>query len=182
MISIPNLLSLLRILLVPMFAVIYLSMPEHGALAAAILVLSGLTDFLDGLIARKWNMVTDVGKVLDPLADKLTQLTICACLAIRHKEFILIGCLILVKELIMIGASVWLLRDGYQPPSSQWFGKIATAVFYVIAVYVVYQSAIKPEHLTLLAGIMALFAVVAFVLYIPGFYGFIRTKSRKNFR
>ena len=86
-VSIPNILSYIRILLIPVFAYCYLTANTDGDyyFAAVILLFSGLTDMADGMIARKFGMITYLGKILDPLADKLTQATVAVCLAIRVK-------------------------------------------------------------------------------------------------
>ena len=79
--TVPNAMSALRILIVPVFAALYLR--GHVAAAVGALVFSGLTDMLDGLIARRFNQITDLGKMLDPFADKLTQGVVALCIAIR---------------------------------------------------------------------------------------------------
>lgn len=99
--TIPNALSLFRIALVPAFAVLYLcSGPDNYLLywALGILVLSGLTDSFDGIIARKFNQITDLGKLLDPIADKLTQVTVVLCLAIRNTYLIPLLIICVVKD------------------------------------------------------------------------------------
>ena len=87
--SIPNILSFIRILLIPIFVWLYVTAGTSGEyyLAAAVVVASGITDFLDGQIARRCNMITEFGKFLDPLADKLTQGTLFLCIAINYMAF-----------------------------------------------------------------------------------------------
>ncbi|MGI5959162.1 MAG: CDP-alcohol phosphatidyltransferase family protein [Massiliimalia sp.] len=167
--SIPNLLSIGRMILVPIFVITFFGYPDHGLVSALILVLSGITDCLDGMIARKFNMITSLGKILDPLADKLTQLAVCICLAIRHKEFIIILCLLIAKELIMLIAGFYLIRRGTKIPSSRWFGKVATVVFYCVMVYIVYDVHVPMGVMGILIGVVILFAVLAFIQYIPQF-------------
>lgn len=170
MMSIPNILSLGRLILVPVFAVLFFAAPEYSWTAALVLLVSGITDFLDGFIARKYNQITQLGKILDPLADKLTQLSVCICLAIRHKEFIIILCLLVIKEFIMLIAGYRLLRDGHKLPSSKWFGKVSTVVFYIVMIYAVWNARIPSSTLGLLVWIMLIFAALAFILYIPEFF------------
>ena len=98
-ITLPNILSLVRLLLIPVFCVVYVSMGKYKP-AAAILLLSGLTDVVDGFVARRFNMVSDLGKVLDPAADKLTQLAVLACLISRFKRMSLPCIMLAAKELI----------------------------------------------------------------------------------
>ena len=84
--NIPNLLSLFRLLLIPVYITIYLRAQDKADyfLAASILAVSCLTDMIDGQIARRFNMITDLGKLLDPIADKLTQFALVLCLSLRH--------------------------------------------------------------------------------------------------
>jgi cardiolipin synthase len=175
--NVPNLLSLFRIILVPIFVITFFAVPENGILSASILMISGITDFLDGFIARKFHLITQLGKILDPLADKLTQLSVCVCLAIRHKEFIIILCLLIAKEIIMLIAGFVLLKKGHRLPSSRWFGKVSTVVFYLVMIYVVCNVAISNFQLAILVWIMVGFAVLAFILYIPEFF---KLKQKKT--
>lgn len=175
--NLPNVLSLSRIILVPIFVVVFFLFPEYSVIAAVILLVSGITDFLDGMLARKLNQITQLGKILDPLADKLTQLTVFICLAIRHKEFIIILCLIVAKEIIMLIIGFRLLREGYMLPSAKWFGKVSTVVFYLIMIYVVYDVGITNHHLAVLVNTMLVFAAMSFLMYIPEFFKLKKTET-----
>ncbi|MBQ1234570.1 MAG: CDP-alcohol phosphatidyltransferase family protein, partial [Oscillospiraceae bacterium] len=109
LLSIPNILSYIRLILIPVFVNIYntAKTPEDLKLAAAIIVASGLTDMLDGFIARRFHMITDIGKLIDPVADKLTQLAVLYCLTSRYdKMWILVG-LCIIKEGYMAGKMVF---------------------------------------------------------------------------
>lgn len=114
--NIPNLLSLLRILLVPVFVILYLlSSDERMDLmywSFGVLILSGVTDSLDGIIARKCNQITDLGKLLDPVADKLTQVAVVICLATRFSQLIPLVVICFVKELAQSIGGLILLRRG----------------------------------------------------------------------
>lgn len=133
--TIPNVLSLMRIALVPVFAALYLMSEEHPELlgwSIAALVLSGITDLFDGIIARKFNQITEIGKVLDPIADKLTQVTVILCLAIRLPRLWPLVILCTVKELLQaIGAAVMLFRSTVKVQAAKWYGKVSTFVFYI---------------------------------------------------
>ena len=112
--TIPNLLSLFRLLLIPVYVSIFLnaSAPAHYYLAGSILALSCLTDLIDGKIARRFNMISRVGQVLDPLADKITQFTLIICLAIRYKILWLIVALFVIKESFQLIAGIVTLKQG----------------------------------------------------------------------
>lgn len=178
--NIPNVLSLGRIVLVPVFVILFFAAPDYSWVAALILMVSGITDFLDGFIARKYNKITHLGKILDPLADKLTQLSVCICLAIRHKEFIIILCLLVAKEFIMLVAGYRLLRKGHKLPSSRWFGKVSTVVFYLVMIYAVFNVHISNMLLASLVWIMVGFGALAFILYIPEFFKLKNKETEGN--
>lgn len=165
--TIPNWLSVFRIVLIPVFIVTFFLFPENGLWAALVLILSGVTDVLDGWIARTFHQISQLGKWLDPFADKLTQVTVCICLAIRHKEFIIILCLLALKEFIMLVVGVYFYRKGVKIPSSRWFGKVFTVVFYLVMTYIVLKVEISTLWLNLLGWTVVGFAVLAFVRYVP---------------
>lgn len=127
--TVPNAMSVLRIFLVPVFAALYL----RGDVAAAVVVLafSGVTDMLDGLIARHFNQITDLGKMLDPFADKLTQGVVALCIAIRFPSIRPLLLLFILKELLMLSCALVLLRKHKRPCAAKWYGKVATVMFYV---------------------------------------------------
>ena len=103
-------------------------------LAAALVVVSGLTDCIDGYIARHYNMITDLGKIVDPLADKLTQITIVACLVYRYRlMWVLVG-LLVFKELFVSLMGFAVMRTTNVVEGSRWYGKLATIIFYLIIV------------------------------------------------
>ena len=126
--NIPNILTLFRIVLIP-FIVISI-MKDDYIVALIFFVISGLTDVLDGCIARKFNFITDFGKLIDPLADKLTQIATLVSIVIKGIIPYWILIVILLKEVIMIcGASF--LYGKSTVVSSRWFGKLSTVVLYI---------------------------------------------------
>lgn len=133
--SLPNLLSYLRLLLLPFFAVLYWN--EMDVWAAAVILLSAATDVADGIIARKFNLMTEWGKILDPLADKLTQAVVSACLLIRYPIMLVLFLIILVKESFQGIGGLLLYRKVKSMRSSEWFGKLSTAFFYAVIAYLI---------------------------------------------
>ncbi|MGN1423502.1 MAG: CDP-alcohol phosphatidyltransferase family protein [Oscillospiraceae bacterium] len=185
--KIPNLLSLLRIALIPVFVVVFLW--ENGeirysldigeeangyVIAAAIVVLSGLTDAADGFIARRFNMITDLGKVLDPFADKLTQAAVVVCLFFRYKEiWELIAALLLlivVKEIAMLVMGVVFLKKGQDLGGAKWFGKLATIVFYVLVIILLGAPYVSILAAFVMISVMIVFTSLAFALYLREYY------------
>ena len=138
--TIPNILSLLRILILVPF-VIYVSNNNY-ILSGVILIISGLTDLLDGFIARKFGQVTHLGEMLDPAADKLTLMTVMICVSIKFPKIFPFMMLLIVKEVSMLIAGFALLKFGKKPTASKWYGKLSTVVFYVSIIIIIGVKAI----------------------------------------
>ena len=128
---VPNILTIIRFILIP-FIVYYITKEEY-VLSFILLTLSGLTDILDGFIARKFNFITNFGKLVDPLADKLTQISILATLVILKIIPSWILFIVILKEAIMIAGASFLYGKELVV-SSKWFGKLATVLFYIAIV------------------------------------------------
>lgn len=133
--SIPNLLCYVRILLLPIFIVLFVL--ERDGWTAAVLLLSAATDVVDGFIARKFHMETELGKFLDPLADKLTQAVVSGCLLIRYPIMWVLFLIILVKESFQAVGGLLMYRRMKSIRSSEWFGKLSTVCFYTVMAYLV---------------------------------------------
>lgn len=127
--TIPNLLSLFRLLLIPAIVWLYVQKQDHPA-ATALLVLSGLTDIVDGRIARKFNMISDFGKAFDPVADKLTQIAVLYCLVTRFPHMLLPLILLTVKEVSAGVISLLVIRKTGTVYGAVWHGKVNTALLY----------------------------------------------------
>lgn len=128
---IPNILTVLRFLLIP-FIVYYIVVDQY-LLAFIFLTISGLTDVLDGWIARKFNFITNFGKLIDPLADKLTQIAVLLVLTFKGVIPFWIILIVVVKEATMIAGASFLYGKELVV-SSKWFGKLATVLFYIAIV------------------------------------------------
>lgn len=145
--SIPNILTCVRLCLMPVFLLVYM-MPVNSAeyYAMAVLVIAFITDVLDGYIARRFNMVTNLGKALDPIADKAMQLTTLICLAF-HSQYSLVWVVIFVgiKELLIgIGALV-LYKKGIITQAN-WFGKVSCFVSFACTLVLIFPRVIPlPE-------------------------------------
>lgn len=128
--TIPNLLTLLRILLVPVFCWTYLGL-HNMWLTVGMLALSGLTDVADGWIARRFDMISDVGKVLDPIADKLTQAAMLLCLMLTFPTLLPVFVLLVVKELTDGILGLLVIRRCGVVLAAEWHGKLTTVLLYV---------------------------------------------------
>ena len=127
--TIPNLMSLFRIILLPFLIWAYVGL-HNSTLAIILLAVSALTDVLDGKIARKFNMVTDLGKALDPVADKLTQVSMVLCLAFRYKLMWILLALCVIRETCMFILGLISMKKTNRVYSARWYGKVSTVVLY----------------------------------------------------
>lgn len=171
--NIPNALSLVRIALLPVFVVLYFKSNENPQLlywSFGVLLLSGVTDSLDGIIARRFNQITDLGKLLDPIADKLTQVTVVISLAFRYSEIISLVIICLVKELCQAVGGLILLRRGIKIRGAKWYGKVSTSTFYGVMILIVGWPGMPQWLLVALVIIVALLMLFAFYKYITIFF------------
>ncbi len=137
LLSIPNIICYFRILLVPIFMYVYLTAETEGdyLLSAGVLTLSGFSDFLDGYIARKYNLITEWGKLIDPLADKLTQVVCAALLVYTYPAYWIVLIIIVVKDVMLAVAGYYIFKKtGRKMDGAQLPGKIATAVFFLVSI------------------------------------------------
>ena len=173
--SIPNILCYFRILLIPVFMISYINAKETRDyyFAAFIVLLSGLTDFADGFIARHFNMVTELGKAIDPVADKLSQAAIVISLMIRI--------LFAVKELFMgITSIVLLTKHNTKMDGAKWFGKVSTFVFYTVMFIIIVFPSLDVGVRNILILISGLFLLLAFLLYAQVFLKMYQETQKKK--
>lgn len=165
--SIPNLLSIFRLALIPVYVAIYLNARNTTDyyLAAAILAVSCLTDMIDGQIARHFNMITTVGKVLDPLADKVTQFTMVICLSIKYPVLWVLIVLIFVKEIFQLVAGILRFQKGKMLKGAQITGKICTTILFISLIILVMIPQIDPNIVTWITVIDSIFLLIAFADY-----------------
>jgi len=171
--TIPNLLSLFRLVLIPVYMTIYLNAtrPAHYITAGIILAVSCLTDMIDGKIARKFNMISTVGKILDPLADKATQFTLIICLSIKYPVLWHLVPLFVIKESFQLIAGVLTLRHGKMLTGAQLTGKICTTVLFVSLIILVLMPDIDKTAVNIITIVDAVFLSIAFIDYIHVYFG-----------
>ena len=171
--SIPNLLSLFRLVLIPVYVSIYLHAEtrEQYILAGCILAVSCLTDMIDGKIARKFNMITTLGKMLDPLADKLTQLTLTLCLSLKYPVLYPVLALLVVKELVQLALGVLFLRRGKMLPGALMAGKVSTTVLFVSLIALVLLPGMPGTAVNCIAVIDSVFLAISFISYLHAYFG-----------
>lgn len=185
---IPNILTIIRFLLIPVIVVFCLQ--ENYILAIIFLTVSGITDILDGLIARKYNLITDFGKLMDPLADKATQVSLLTILVIKNMIPIWILVIVVLKEFCMVSGASFLYGKELVV-SSKWYGKLATVLFYlaIVTSLVVEQlQGMIQFNVTLVKNInIAIYyaevvtTVMSLLLYIKAFYvqGYLKNNAKQ---
>ena len=170
--TIPNMLSLFRLVLIPVYVVIYLNATAFAdyAIAAGILAVSCLTDLVDGKIARHFNMISTVGKFLDPLADKCTQFTLMVCLAIRHPVIWSLAVIMFIKESFQLIAGIVQFRKGRMLTGALITGKICTTVLFVSLILLVLLPGLKPEVIHIITIVDAVMMLLSFGHYALTYY------------
>ncbi len=194
--TIPNWLSYIRIVLIPVFAVLFLK--GYIGWALIVLAVSGLSDFFDGKIARKFNQVSDLGKLIDPVADKLTQITIAVLFYIYFrmssvgliKTFSWVFLVFVIKELIMVLFGALMLAIGLRPCAAEIWGKAATMIFYIVMILIVLfgpqigflsKFFVLPDiALIILIILSAAMTVFAFCSYLPSTFKQFKDKYKKG--
>ncbi|MDF2698878.1 MAG: CDP-diacylglycerol--glycerol-3-phosphate 3-phosphatidyltransferase [Haloplasmataceae bacterium] len=159
--SLPNVITCFRLFLVPMFIFVYFSSLEANfVIAIMIFIIAGITDVLDGYIARKYNKITKIGQVLDPLADKLMQITVLSCFTISRFIPIWIIMIYGLKELLMIIGGIYLFfkKEKLVIPANR-YGKLATILFYLAVLLVFLPNSQYFFYVTMM------FSILAFVQY-----------------
>lgn len=183
--NVPNTLSFIRILVVP--PMVYFFLNDQIIWAVVMITISGLSDAFDGFFARKLNQVTELGKMLDPLADKLTQVAAAVCIGVKFPNLLYILMVFIAKELLMALGATFLLKRHKKPCAARWYGKIATVLFYVsVAVIVVMDGFLHVETTlfytvsNVLLGITAVMMVYAIIRYAMVFLALLRSDDPKD--
>jgi len=188
--QIPNYISFFRIILIPIYVLTFFEVFRFSSLGALfssglIFILAGISDAIDGFLARRNNWITDVGKLLDPLADKLLEVTVAVCMSIRFGgPFSILAVIIIVKEFIMIFAAYMMMSKSNVYVSSVWCGKLATIVWYALLCVVHFFPAAEANWLLsyLLCVILILVMLLAFVIYAVNYASQIRSTKEELFK
>jgi cardiolipin synthase len=169
--NVPNILSSIRICLVPVFVAAYFCQTGSVKIYAAVVyALASATDFLDGFIARKYNLTSNLGKILDPMGDKLMTLTVLTCITIDGVIPIWAVAVVLVKELFMVaGGAVIQKKQGGMIPPANIFGKTSTVVFFIICVTLMLFRGIPDTAATLMITAAIALMLLALVSYVTTF-------------
>ena len=170
--TIPNLLSMFRLVLIPVYISIYLNAQSSADyyLAAAILAVSCLTDLIDGFIMLRRTPISTLGKILDPLADKLTQFTLIVCLTVKYPILKYLVGLFVLKESFQLIAGCLNLRKGKMLKGALLTGKICTTVLFLSLILLVMIPEMPEKFVTIIAIIDAIFMLAAFADYVTSYF------------
>jgi len=165
--TIPNLLSLFRLVLIPVYIVIYLNADDATDyyIAAGILAVSCLTDLIDGKIARHFNMISNTGKILDPLADKATQFTLIVCLTITYPVLLILVGLFVIKEGFQLIAGFMILRKGKILSGALMSGKISTTILFISLILMVMIPEMSNTAIYIITGVNCVTMLISFIGY-----------------
>lgn len=176
--TIPNIITYLRFILIVPFA--YYFLDEKYIPAAVCIGISGLTDCFDGFIARKLNQVTSLGKILDPIADKLTLLVVVVCMVMFVPILLPILVILLIKDVIMLLGGTDLINKGLYPPAAKWYGKVGTILFYITVCIIVFLKAVF-DYENIALDITLLSVTAATMLFALYQYGKIYLEMIKEY-
>ena len=165
--TVPNVLSMFRLALIPVYVLIYVTAETTADyfLAAAILAVSCLTDLIDGKIARHFNLITNLGKILDPLADKATQLALIVCLALRYIAIRYVLTVFIIKEAFQLIAGGVAMRKGKMLKGALLSGKICTTVLFLSLILMILVPGLEERTINLISIIDIAFMLLAFAHY-----------------
>lgn len=159
--TIPNAISFIRILLITPFVAFFLG---GMYIPAAITVgLSALSDCFDGMIARALHQESEIGKILDPLADKLTLIAAGVCLIFIEPYVLPLMIVMIIKDVLMIIGGSIILKRGVIPPKSLWYGKVSTVLFYITVGAIVVMAVLNYTNRLLTLILLGL--TLAFMIY-----------------
>ena len=180
--TVPNALSFMRIvLLIPLVMSV---VSGDYITSLVILIISGVTDFADGYLARKFNQITNLGKVLDPTADKLTLIVVMVCTQLKFPEVFPFMIILVIKETLMLLAGAILLSMKERPPSAKWYGKLSTAIFYFSIITIIGLKAVfnynNDEFNRIVMYITVGFMIYAITRYFKIFIDILKSRRRNN--
>lgn len=175
--TVPNLLSFVRIMLIPIIVWLY-SFEKNYYAAIGVILLSGATDIVDGWVARHFNMISDFGKALDPLADKLTQATLLLCLLSKHK--LMWGLLIVfgVCEIGKFALGIIIAKKHDEVTGAKWYGKANTVIIYATMMLLILFPQINTTTANALMLICGAVMIIAHVLYFRLFFNILKEKQK----
>lgn len=166
--KLPNILCYIRIIMVPVFLYVYFTADRQSDyyIATAVVLASGITDFLDGQIARRCNMITDLGRIIDPIADKLMQLAMVVALTMKIEYMWILVLYLVIKEVVTSITGLYVIKKFERRLNgAKWYGKVCTALLYVVMLVLVAFPKIDAKVQNTLLVVCAGSLTLAFVMY-----------------
>ena len=176
--TIPNILSAVRIALIPIIVWLY-NVKENYYGAIAVIILSGVTDIIDGFIARHFNMISDFGKALDPLADKLTQAALIICLLSKYELMWVLIVVFGICEIAKLTLGLVIAKKHDEVNDAKWYGKVNTVIIYLTMMALIlfpYMNDVLANVLMLICGVIM---IVAHILYFVSLGKILYERSKK---
>lgn len=178
-ITIPNILSVVRLCMIPWIVWLY-CVKEEYILTTVVLTLSGLTDIVDGFIARRFNMISDIGKALDPIADKLTQIAMMLCLVSRFPYVLIPLVLLIAKEIFAAVMGILVIKSTGSVQGAVWHGKLTTVCIYALMVLHLLWSNIPSTVSLISVGVCSGFMIMSCILYSINNVGLLKNAKNKK--
>ena len=183
---VPNLLSFFRICLVPVFVILYF-IDDHEIKYYAILVfiIAGLSDVLDGFIARRYDAQSKIGKVLDPLGDKLMTFAVLICITISNfSNYIFLGAVVIffIKEILMgVGGLIIHKRAHVEIPPANFIGKTSTVVFFLVcAALMLFRPHLSNLVTALMLTVAICLSLIALFVYLNSYIKIMKSRPKNN--
>lgn len=177
--KIPNILCYIRILLVPLF--IYLFLNEYYWQSVVVVILASATDILDGYIARHFNMITDWGKFIDPVADKLMQFSMLILTIFRSKWILILVVAFVIKEIILLVVGIYIYHNDYNLNGSNWSGKSCTVVMDIVLLsFIAFGDIISDAVAIIMVSIVIVFILISFFNYLLQYKNIYDTHIKKD--
>ncbi len=182
--NIPNILSCIRILLVGVFIFCFFyNYPDNLIAALIVFLVAGATDVIDGYLARRFNWITNIGKVLDPLADKLMQCTVLICMLSKGLITAWLVVPFILKELLMLSGGLFMIKRRSVVVVSNIYGKLTVVFFYAAVVFCIAARdflAANPIVLYIICGAVLLAAMSALINYIVAYSKTIKPQTKES--
>lgn len=174
--TIPNLLSFFRLCLIPLIVWLY-NFKQDYLWTLLILTLSGITDIIDGIIARRLNMISDFGKAFDPIADKLTQMAMLFCLVSRFSHMLIPLVLLVVKEVFTGITALISIKRTNTVKGAVWHGKLTTVALYsMMVIHLIWYNI--PHAASLISvGVCIGIMLMSFIMYVFQNFKAIKNKT-----
>ena len=162
--TIPNILSFFRLCLIPVFMWLY-CVEKNYIWTGIILILSGITDTIDGFVARRFHMISDLGKVLDPIADKLTQAAMLFCLVTRFPLMAAPLGVLVLKEIFIGTTGLLMIRKTGEVIGADFHGKVATTLLYIMMILHIFWISIPAGISAATIGICLVSMIFTLFIY-----------------